>query len=115
MVVWRRGRWLLIVGRVSTADAGETPWATAAGSVDITLAAAATNTANVTFPTGRFTVAPIVTLGKSAVLQTTIPQAGAVTDTGFTARLSTGDGGNVSGTATVYWRAVQMTPTSAEG
>jgi len=84
------------------------PFAQAAGSVAVPANAWAT----VTLPAGRFTVPPLVLvqmfsgsggdIGASAMVTN-------ITATQFIARKSNSTGG------TVYWHAIQMTPTAAAG
>lgn len=94
--------------------AGGTPWVMAAGEVTLTVASGATGSATVTFPSGRFSVPPIVT----AIVRSADPshRAWSVTDattTGFTVYLTNSSGGSV--TNSIGWTAVQMTSTSASG
>jgi len=94
----------------TTWNAG-TPFAMAAGTIASTTAAGTA----VVFPVGRFTVAPIVTLGPTWVSAT-----GAVGNAASIKYLTlTAAGMTVqSDTATTIgcnWTAVQMTPTSADG
>lgn len=105
---------------------GRTPFAQAAGRALTSGAAGAINSPiawggieSVTFPVGRFTLAPIVTLQ-------VMPQAGgtimlgavleSVTASGFTYRAIrvSASAGPVANTP-VHWRAVQMTSISAAG
>jgi hypothetical protein len=90
------------------------PYAMAAGSVSITPVANTPTSAAITFPAGRFTVPPIVTVTASS----TVPgsnvmevSAASVTATGALIYIYRT---NISNT-TVYWSAVQMTSTSAAG
>lgn len=94
------------------------PHAEAAGSISVTVTAAATGTAVVTFPTGRFSVAPIVTAtlvdpaAGSARLSARVTSP---TNTGFTASVFTGDGSTTTSTVTVHWHAKQMLFSAAAG
>lgn len=89
----------------------------AAGQASIPSAAATSSTVTVTFPTNRFDVAPIVIV---------IPYSGPVlgnrqirvtsrTATQAVLAVHTSDGANITTAQTVYWIAVQMTGTAAEG
>lgn len=84
--------------------------ATAAGSVVLSLAASpgAPNTAAVTFPVGRFTVAPIVVLirnnGWNPAAVSFAFYAGGITTSGFTL---TGQSSVATGNSTILWIAVQ--------
>ena len=97
-----------------------TGWQRAGGKGDSTPFAMAcgyeTNVAGagktVTFPTGRFTVAPRITMTNTSN-SVSIMNAQSVTATSFS-----GAGYNSSGTgvaSTWFWMAIQMTPTSADG
>jgi hypothetical protein len=94
------------------------PYAEAVGTVDVTLNAQASNYAAITFPTGRFSGAPRVHVSLQTAPGGTgkfVPRAIAVTSTGANVYCYTGDGSTTTGTATVAWRAIQMTETSADG
>lgn len=84
-----------------------TPWAVATG-VGTTPAG---GSLAVTFPAGRFNVAPTVTVTSTSARFTTI-SAGPTT-TGFTCLQTTAAGAAAAGT--FNWQAIQMTPTSATG
>jgi hypothetical protein len=89
------------------------PWAMAAGSFGMTPAAAPGGmTADVTFPTGRFTQAPIVVLGpvSNGYLAAS---AGASDTSGFNARMWSLAGTPIA--ASMRWVAVQMTSSTAGG
>lgn len=94
------------------------PFAEAAGTITITVTAATTGATAVTFPPGRFTVTPIVTVGLldpasgSAKL---IPRVTSPTSTGFTATVYTGDLSTTTSTVTLHWHAKQMLSGSAAG
>lgn len=91
------------------------PYAMAAGVATFpTTAAGATSSVTVTFPAGRFNVAPVV----NVVANSSAPGSRAV---GVGARTATSvvlyftnQGGSGSG-LNASWYAVQMTPTTAEG
>lgn len=90
------------------------PYATARGEVTVNLSASASGSTPITFPAGLFTVAPHVTVSLgSAVSAKVIPRAAVSSPTAATVFCFTGDGTAVTSTCTVYWEAVQMTPTSA--
>lgn len=88
------------------------PWRTAAGIAEIPASSEPVLSVRVDFPQGRFTQAPIVVA---------TPGNGAYA--GF-AHLVTSNGANVGSRRiagetvaahTIYWHAIQMTPTSADG
>lgn len=93
------------------------PYSYSAGSVAMNITSAANATVAVTFPVGRFSVAPIVTCisaggtGSSAFYVATQ----SATSTGMNVQAFQRD--NVAGTATfnIHWQAVQMTSASASG
>lgn len=103
---------------VPGAGIGAGPYAMAAGSVGISLAAAAFGSATVTFPASRFTVAPIVMITQTSLPAssgTLIPKLTGTSTSGFTAYAYTGAGNTVTTSATFQWIAVQMTAATAEG
>lgn len=92
---------------------GNVPFRVAAGTVS---SGAAIGTQNITFPVGRFSVAPLV------MVTPLNPASGAVafyftvsalTASGFTLAISN-SGGFVTGVG-FTWQAIQMTPTTAAG
>lgn len=92
------------------------PYAIAAGTVSVTLTASTSGTASVTFPTGRFSVAPIVQLTKvssSGSATLTIPMATAVSSTSMTVGLYATATQTV--TVTIHYVAIQMTTSTANG
>ena len=91
-----------------------TPYSMAAGNTTVTGTGATTASATVTFPTGRFSVAPIVT---TSFTQGTIyiSNANSITSTGFTMVLRDRNDGAISGAATTNWQAVQMLSSAASG
>lgn len=94
------------------------PYAMSAGTVSVTLTAASTGTATVTFPTSRFTVAPIVNVTKNSASGSAtalVPMIYNVTSTGMTVGLYHPAGTTVTVTVTVNWWAVQMTTAAANG
>jgi hypothetical protein len=90
-------------------------WSRAAGTGDSTsgaLAADATSTVNITYPTSRFSVAPIVSVWTSSnryICSVGTNTAGSAIVTVRNVSAATGSD------ATVYWSAVQMTSTTAAG
>ena len=103
---------LMVLGRVGSDVAS--PFATAAGAVTVSVTSAVAGTASVSFPAGRFTVAPIVTV---APVGTTlwVAFASAITTSGFTATSRHIDNVSTSASPVVHWHAIQMTATSASG
>lgn len=109
---------VIILGAPAVDTLPATPFAMASGFVTVTLTAATTATNTGTYPTGRFTVAPLVQLtklsaaGAAALL---IPMMTANSPTGLTVGLW--DAASVARTVAVnvHWTAVQMTSTSAAG
>lgn len=99
--------------RVLSSRAGGAAYAAAAGTVTITHTTQGTS-ATVNFPTGRFTMAPVVTA-------TSVTDSDAIITTrNVTASSCTINSKRVAGTGTTgsnacYWVAVQMTPTSGAG
>ena len=90
-------------------------WSMAAGTGDSTtgvLAADGTASVNITYPSGRFTVAPIVsawTTSNRYICSINTNAAGSATV--VVRNVSAGSGSD----ATVYWSAVQMTSGTAAG
>lgn len=91
------------------------PWATAAGTVTITVSAASSGSTVVTLPAGRFTATPIIHPSKDAGLPKWIPYVTAESATSFTIGAESGDGTTATGTLSLRWAAVQMTSTSGAG
>ena len=88
-------------------------YAISAGGSTTPITLTAGSSATVTFPVNRFSVAPVVTTGTNVASTTTgrIIHVYSVTATGMTvANAST-----AGATANVYWQAVQMTSTTADG
>lgn len=91
-----------------------TPWRFAAGSSNLgTINNGAYEDLVVTFPTSRFSVAPIVTL--TSRHSRLIASILSVSSTGFTAQVANWSGATASGPTPLYWQAVQMTSTTAAG
>lgn len=95
------------------------PFAMAAGAVAISFSNQAVSSASVTFPAGRFTVTPVVTLtqaslqGGSGLL---IPKVTGTSSSGFTAYAYMANAGNTTvSNVQFYWTAVQMTSASGVG
>jgi hypothetical protein len=102
------GRRVLILG---SASAVGIPWAQANGLTSFTpVTAPGGVSVAVTFPAGRFTVAPVVQLSVTSNGYMA-PSHGSVTTTGFQARAWSLSGTPIG--AYFHWRAYQMTPTSA--
>lgn len=94
------------------------PFATAGGRVNVSLTAASSGSAAVSFPASRFTEAPLVFLTQSnlpASSNKLVPKATSVSTSGFSAYAYTGDGTSVSVTAQFDWVAIQMTEAAAAG
>lgn len=117
MVVSRSdaGGWLQVCTNASPATwAGVSPYAQAAGYVMMpTVAAGTNNSAVITFPTGRFSQPPIMTLTTESfrvTAGTSVPTTTGATIVGYNAtNISTGQ------PTRVHWVATQMTPTSSAG
>lgn len=95
---------------------GMAPFAIAAGLVNVSLSAVNAAFTNITFPVGRFTVAPLV----FATLQSApggsqkfVPRVLNATTSGASVYVYTGDTTAQTATVSVAWEAIQMTPTSA--
>lgn len=91
-----------------------TPYSMAAGNTTVTGSGATTATATVTFPVGRFSVAPIVTTSftQGSIY---ISNANNITSTGFTMILRDRNDAAISGSFTTNWQATQMTSSTAAG
>ena len=90
------------------------PYSVAAGAVSITGTGTQFATATVTFPVGRFSVAPLVTATVTSASATFFASTNSITSTGFTARLAIASG-TFTTTHSVQWQATQMTSTTAAG
>jgi hypothetical protein len=89
------------------------PFAMAAGSIILNGNGTRTRSGTVTWPSGRFTLAPIVTLGSGeGNLHASITS---ITSTGATITLTHLDNTNWNANYPVYWTAFQMTSGSAAG
>ena len=90
-----------------------TPWASAAGSVTITGNGTIDASTTATFPTGRFTVPPLVTFGVGNINYNV--SFANLTAAGMTVHVRRMDYATFTDSIPVHWRAAQMTPTSAGG
>ena len=94
------------------------PFRVAGGTVGVNLTAQASNFSAVTFPVGRFTVAPLVLVsmvsapGGSAKF---VPRTLNATTAGVSVYVYTGDQSTQTGGVTVAWLAVEMLPGVAAG
>ena len=87
------------------------PYAVATGNANITVSGSNQGTTTVTFPVGRFSVAPVVTTNMNAssgVSQTSNSRAFGITTTGCTLATYTGNGGVTTSTHNVQYIAIQM-------
>lgn len=94
------------------------PYSMASGSVSIVLTNISSATATVTFPTNRFTVAPLVQLTKNSSSGSAIaliPMYYNATSSSMTVGLYHAAGTAVTVTVTLNWWAVQMTTAAANG
>jgi hypothetical protein len=94
------------------------PFAMASGQVVVTLTAAASGFTAITFPGGRFTVAPNVIVSQvnaPSGTQKFVCRCINSTTSGASVYAYTGDGSTATGSATIAWWAVQMTTASANG
>lgn len=89
------------------------PFSVAAGTISLNGNNTRSRSGTVTFPAGRFTVAPGVTLGSGEGLLS--PSVTSITATGATITLTHLDSSNWSSIYPVYWEATQMTSASAGG
>jgi hypothetical protein len=91
------------------------PYAVAAGTANVTLAAATQGTASVTFPAGRFTQNPMllatIVLGTAQVAY--VRSTGTITKDG--AGLAVNTTPALSTTYTVHWLAIQMVTGAGPG
>ena len=89
------------------------PYRMAAGRVTINVSASATGFTAVTFPAGRFTQAPIVTLVHNTANYT--PAYFGTTTSGFNAYARHVDNASATATVTGDWTATQMLAGAAPG
>jgi hypothetical protein len=95
---------------------GGGPYAAAAGVSSFTMNGTATTTTTVNFPAGRFTAAPIISLGKQMSGRGEIVFfAINSTTSGFTLGAQSASGAARTDAVGCSWTAVQMTPTSGAG
>ena len=92
-----------------------TPFAQAAGEATVTMSSVSNVSIAVTFPTGRFSVAPRVVCSPNGGNSKIHAQATAITATGFTLYVSSGDGTSITVSTTCDWHAVQMQSGAASG
>jgi hypothetical protein len=90
-----------------------TPFAMSAGILSLNGNGTRTRSGTVTFPAGRFSVAPMVTVGSE--LGVLHASTGSPTASGMTITLTHIDNSTWSSTYDVRWIAVQMTSTTAAG
>lgn len=94
------------------------PWAMAAGSVSLSLSAQAVNFVAVTFPAGRFTATPMITVSQASLPASSgllIAKYTGASTSGFTLYAYNGPGTTVTTSATFSWLAVQMTESAGAG
>jgi hypothetical protein len=94
---------------------GVRPYATASGLLTVA-ATASSQSYTVTLPSGRFSVAPIVTLGQNVSRGVTgyINTSSSSTSISL-AVYTTTTSGPTTGAGNINWVAIQMTSTTAEG
>jgi hypothetical protein len=120
--------WIKWAGAITTTAAGGAtvashfgngPFAMSSGNVTITPPSASYGLVSITFPTSRFTIAPLVQVSLSSAVggtQRLVPRANAITTSGCDIYCYTGDATTWStGNQVVNWLAVQMTSGSKEG
>ena len=92
------------------------PWAMAAGRQVMPASVGPVSVQAITFPTGRFTAAPIVTVSSaSATSGELFASVSDITATGCTLRLYRTTGAVFAAGPQVTWIAVQMTDTNGQG
>src|SRR5690606_30180401 len=100
------GRRPILFGR--TATARPLPFATASGEITVDpLSSGSTDSYSVTYPSGRFTQAPLVFVNTKGTVPRRVFGASGNSISGFTLRTGNYSGGN-SGAQSVHWFAVQM-------
>lgn len=87
------------------------PFRISSGSASIVFASAGSLNTAITFPTGRFTVAPLVLITPNAANPQVTAASAAVTSTGF----SLYGYSPAAATRVFHWTAIQMTSTTADG
>jgi hypothetical protein len=94
------------------------PFAMAAGTVSISLSGTSIGSTSVTFPSGRFTQAPIISIAMASAAggsQKFVPRFTNISTTGATAFIYTGDSTTSTANVTIHWTAVQITSGSSVG
>ncbi|KAB2809269.1 hypothetical protein F9L07_19705 [Pimelobacter simplex] len=97
---------------------GMAPFAIAVGEALVTVTAAVSGNTAITFPAGRFTVAPKVQAtvqDAPSGSQTFVARVINATTTGASIYIYTGNNATATATVKVAWEAIQMTSTSAVG
>jgi len=95
---------------------GPLPYAVSAGKVTLTFSGTTNASATVTFPSGRFSVTPVVTMTTEYNgRQFAAPRITSVSSSSMDVVLYTHDGTTFSGYLAVHWNALQMLPASAAG
>lgn len=90
------------------------PYAMAAGSASVSISASTSGSnTTIVFPSNRFSVAPLVTLGSKSIAYNASAQS--VVSGGMTVSARHIDGTSATTTVTVEWHAVQMTSSTAAG
>jgi hypothetical protein len=94
------------------------PYAMSAGTASVSVSSSSQANVAITFPSGRFTATPIVTITQSAApanSQTFVPRAIGMTSSGFSAYIYSGNNTVTTFVASFHWHAVQMTSTTGAG
>ena len=104
----------LAVDALARTSREQGPFAEAAGAQSVAVSASASGSASISFPAGRFTVAPIVTCAATGSSIYVVSTSN-VTDTGCDLVVRHIDGTAITASIPVRWHAVQMTGTSAAG
>lgn len=98
----------------SRVTADHYPYAVAAGTVSLTGNGTGTVTATVTFPSGRFSATPVITVSPATTASTLFASFQSQTSTGMTVRLSITTSTFTTSHA-IHWHAIQMTSSSGAG
>lgn len=109
---WRR------IWPVRQGDIPGMPYAMAAGRVTISFSNSSGASVAASFPSGRFSVPPNVTLTRivgAGAKYIPYISTGSISTSGCTIGLYSGDGSPGTATAIVTWQAIQMTSASADG
>lgn len=99
--VWTGSAWLLVASPAA-------PTAMATGTLSVSFASTTVSAAEVNFPAGRFTVAPVVVAGCTDYGHRFVVRAGNVRVGAFTLNVMTATSSSFTGTANISWIAVQM-------